>query len=64
MDRTCSTKEEKRNPYRILVRMPEGNRTQGRPLRRWVDNIEMNLRERGWNGMLRNWQLLKKGSAP
>jgi hypothetical protein len=36
--------EEKRNPYRILVGMPEEKRPLGRPRRRWVDNIEMNLR--------------------
>jgi hypothetical protein len=23
----------------------------GRPRRRWVDNIKMDLRERGWDGM-------------
>jgi hypothetical protein len=33
--------------YRILVGKPEGNR----PRRRWVDNIKMDLREIGWDGM-------------
>jgi hypothetical protein len=42
---------EKRNAYRILVGKPEGRRPLGRPRRRWVDNIEMHLREIGWNGM-------------
>jgi hypothetical protein len=41
----------KRNTYRILVGRPEGKRPVGRPRRRWVDNIEINLRERGWDGM-------------
>jgi hypothetical protein len=41
---------EKRNSYRILVRKPEGKRPLGRPRRRWVDNIKMDLRERGWDG--------------
>jgi hypothetical protein len=35
---------EKRNAYRILLGTPEGNRSLGRPIRRWMDNIKMNLR--------------------
>jgi hypothetical protein len=42
---------EKRNAYRILVRKPEGRRPLGRPRRRRVDNIKMDLRETGWYGM-------------
>jgi hypothetical protein len=42
---------EKRNSYRILVGRPEGKRPLGRPRRRWVDNIKINLREIGWNCM-------------
>jgi hypothetical protein len=34
---------------RILVGMPEGKRPLGRPRRRWVDNIKMDLREIGWD---------------
>jgi hypothetical protein len=41
----------KRNAYRILVRKPEKKRPLGRPRRRWVDNIKMDLREIGWDGM-------------
>jgi hypothetical protein len=37
--------EEKRNANRILVVKPEGKRPLGRPRRRWVDNIKMDLRE-------------------
>jgi hypothetical protein len=37
----------KRNACRILVGMPEGKRPLGRPRRRWVDNIKMDLREIG-----------------
>jgi hypothetical protein len=44
---------EKRNAYRILAGKPEGKRPLGRPRRRWVDNIKMDLRERGWDGV--NW---------
>jgi hypothetical protein len=36
-------KGEKRNA--------EGKRPLGRPRRRWVDNIKMDLREIGWDGM-------------
>jgi hypothetical protein len=41
---------EPRNAYRILVGKPEGKRPLGRPRRRWVDNIKMDLRETGWDG--------------
>jgi hypothetical protein len=37
--------------YRILVGKPEGRRLLGRPRRRWVDNIKMDLIEIGWDGM-------------
>jgi hypothetical protein len=43
---------EKRNAYRILVGKPEGKRPLGRPRRRWVDNIKMDLREIGWIGLI------------
>jgi hypothetical protein len=39
---------EKRNAYRLLVGKPEGKRPLGRPRRKWVDNIRMNLGEVGW----------------
>jgi hypothetical protein len=42
---------DKSNVYRILVGNPEGKRALGRPRRRWVDNIERDLRETGWGGM-------------
>jgi hypothetical protein len=38
---------EKRNAYRILVGKSEGKRPLGRPRRRWVDNIKIDLRETG-----------------
>jgi hypothetical protein len=34
-----------RNAYRILVGKPEGKRPLGKPRRRWVDNIKIDLRE-------------------
>jgi hypothetical protein len=42
---------EKRNACRILVGKPEGKRPLGRPRRRWVNNIKMDLRELGWIGV-------------
>jgi hypothetical protein len=42
---------ETRNAYRILVGMPEGKSPLGRPRRRWVDNMKMELREIGWDGV-------------
>jgi hypothetical protein len=40
---------ETRNAYRILVGMPEGKRPLARL--RWVDNIKMDLREIGLDGV-------------
>jgi hypothetical protein len=45
-----------RNTYRILVEKPEGKRPLGRPRRRWVNNIKMDHREKGWDGM--DWIVL------
>jgi hypothetical protein len=39
---------EKGNAYRLLVANPEGKKPLGRPRRKWVDNIEMDLGEVGW----------------
>jgi hypothetical protein len=41
----------KRNAYRILVGEPEGKRPLGRQICGWVDNIKMDCREIGWDGM-------------
>jgi hypothetical protein len=42
---------EKKNAYKLLVGKPEGKRPLGRPRRRWVDNIRMDLGEVGWGGV-------------
>jgi hypothetical protein len=42
---------ETRIVYRILMGKPEGNRPLGRPRRRWADNIKMDLRKIGWDGI-------------
>jgi hypothetical protein len=57
---------EKRNVYRLLVGKPEGKRPLGRLIRRWIDNIKMDLLERGlsvvdWIGLTQNryrWRAL------
>jgi hypothetical protein len=57
---------EKRNVYRLLVGKPEGKRPLGRPRRRWMDNIKMDLSERGldvvdWIGLTQDryrWRAL------
>jgi hypothetical protein len=57
---------EKRNVYRLLVGKPEGKRPLGRPRRRWIDNIKMNLLELGlgvvdWIGLVQDryrWRAL------
>ena len=36
---------EEMGVYRVLVRKPEGRRPLGRPRRRWVDNIRMDLQK-------------------
>jgi hypothetical protein len=38
---------EKRNVYRLLVGKANGKRPLGRPRRRWIDNIKMDLLEIG-----------------
>jgi hypothetical protein len=48
MSGACSTYGERRGVYRILVAGPEGRRPFGRPIRRWEDNIKMDLQEVGW----------------
>jgi hypothetical protein len=39
------------NAYRILMGKPEGKRLLGRPRRRWVNNMQMDHRDREWGGM-------------
>jgi hypothetical protein len=42
---------EKIRAYRILVGKSEGKRLLGRTRRGWLDNIKMELRDTGWDGM-------------
>jgi hypothetical protein len=41
----------KNNAYRILLGKPEGDRPLGRQRLRWMDNIKIDIREIGWDGM-------------
>jgi len=47
---------EERGVYRVLVGKLEGKRPLGRPRRRWVDNIRMDLQEVGCGSM--DWIVL------
>ena len=57
---------EERVLYRFLVGKPDGRRPLGRPRRRWVDNIKMDLQEVGcgymdWIGLAQDrdrWRTL------
>jgi hypothetical protein len=53
---------ENRNAYSLLVRKPEGKRPLGRPRRRWVDNVRMDLGEVDgvmWTGLV--WFRIETG---
>jgi len=47
---------EERGVYRVLLGKPEGKRPLGRPRRRWVDNIRMDLQDVGCGYM--DWIVL------
>jgi len=56
---------EERWVYRVLVGKPEGERPLGRPRRRWVDNIRMDLQEVGcgymnWIGLAQDTDMWRK----
>jgi len=63
-----TSNKEEREVYRFLVGKPEGRRPLGRPRRRWVDNIRMDLQEVGcgymdWIGLAQDrdrWGTLVK----
>jgi len=50
---------EERGMYMVLVGEPEGRRLLGRPRRRWVDNIRMDLQDVGCGNM--DWIGLAQG---
>jgi hypothetical protein len=49
--RACNTNGEKRNARMILVGKPEGERPLERTRCRWLDNIKMDFKEIGGDGM-------------
>jgi hypothetical protein len=49
----CSTCGDWRNTYRVVVRKFDVERPLGRPRRRWIDNIKVNFKELGCEGV--NW---------
>jgi hypothetical protein len=51
MSRAPSTSEGKGNVYRISMEKPDEKRPLGRPRRRRVHSIKMDLREIGWGGV-------------
>jgi hypothetical protein len=51
MSGACNMNREKRNAYKLLVRKPEGKRQLGRPRRRWMHSIKMDLGEIGFGGV-------------
>jgi len=55
---------EQRGVYRVLAGKPEGKRPLGRPRRRWVNNIRMDLQEVGcrymdWIGLAQDKDRLR-----
>jgi len=55
---------EEREVYRVLVGKPEGRKPLGKPRRRWVDNIRMDLQEVGcgymdWIGLAQDRDRLR-----
>ena len=53
---------EERGAYRVLVGKPEGKRPLGRPRRRWVDHIRMDLQKVGMWTIL-GWPRIGKGAG-
>jgi hypothetical protein len=51
---------EDRGMHRVLVGKPEGKRPLGRPIRRWEDNIKMDIHEVEGGG---SWGLDGVGSG-
>jgi hypothetical protein len=51
MGGSCSTNGGEEEYMYVIGGRPEEERPMGRPSRRWVDNIKMDLREMGWDGV-------------
>jgi hypothetical protein len=46
---------QRQGVYRVLLGRPKGKRPLGRPTHKWEDNIKMDLRETGINGVNSIW---------
>jgi len=55
----CGGMGEERGVYRVFLGKPEGKRPLGRPRRRWVNNIRIDLQEVGCGYM--DWIGLAQG---
>jgi len=60
---------EEMGAYKVLLGKPEGRRPLGRPRRRWVDNIRMDLQEVGcdymdWIGLAEVAEACECGNEP
>jgi hypothetical protein len=55
-----SDKGPKLKKIDVGFRKPEGKRPLGRPRRKWVDNVKIDLREIGWGGI--DWIVLAQDS--
>jgi hypothetical protein len=51
MGSAYSLKGAKRNADKTLAGKPEGKRSLGKPIRRWVNNIKTDVSEGGWGGV-------------
>ena len=51
MGGACSTMEDTRGVYRVLVGKPERKRPLGRPKHRWENDIKLDLQEVGCRGV-------------
>ena len=61
--------DEERGVYMVFLGKPEGRRTLGKPMRRWVDNIRMDLQEVGcgymdWIGLAQAADAFECGNEP
>ena len=42
---------DRRRADKVLMGRPDGNRTFGKPVRRWEDNSKLDLQDVGWESM-------------
>jgi hypothetical protein len=54
---------DERKVYKVLVGKPKGKRPLGRPRRRWVDGIRLDLMESGWGLSGFSWLRMETGGG-